>query len=139
MMRTRRAHGGCMHAQPPVARCFLVKELCCGQAAHHTHCLSYALFARHAGSRDANKATARTLMRALGKSFRRAPTPCDNHVQRESFSASSAPTCSEVTCDTMRCDPFYERMAAKNARVSGPMHLSLHSKLRSSALYGLVE
>ena len=39
----------------------------------------------------------------------------------------------------MDCDPPYERMAAKNARVSarvsGPMHLSLSSKLSSSALY----
>jgi hypothetical protein len=50
--------------------------------------------ARHAGSHDAHKATGRTLMRTLGKSLRRAPTPCDNHVQRESFRASSAPTCS---------------------------------------------
>jgi hypothetical protein len=28
-------------------------------------------------------------------------------------------------------------MAAKNARVSGSMHLPLHSKLRGSVLYGL--
>jgi hypothetical protein len=36
------------------------------------------------------KATAHTLIRTLGKNLRRAPTPCDN--ERESFSASSAPT-----------------------------------------------
>jgi hypothetical protein len=98
----------------------------CGRAAHRTLDLRYVLFARHAGSRGAHKATARTLLRALGKSLRRAPTSCDNHIQRESASASSAPTCS-VTRGAMHFNPPYERMAAKNARVSGPMHLSLHS------------
>jgi hypothetical protein len=39
----------------------------------------------------------------------------------------------------MDCDPPYERMTANSARVSGPMHLSCSAKLRSSALYGLVE
>ena len=58
--------------------------------------------ARHAGSHDAHKATARTLMRALGKSLRRAPTSCDNHIQRESFRASSAPTCSALSEDESR-------------------------------------
>jgi hypothetical protein len=61
--------------------------------------------------------TARTPMRALGKSLRRAPTPCDNHLQRESFSASSAPKCSTTTRNTMDCDPCNERMAANSTRV----------------------
>jgi hypothetical protein len=39
----------------------------------------------------------------------------------------------------MHRGPSYERMAAKSARVSGPVHLPLNSKLRRSALYGLVE
>jgi hypothetical protein len=51
------------------------KKRLCGRAAHRTLGLHYALFARHAGSHDAHKATARRLMRALGKSLRRAPTP----------------------------------------------------------------
>jgi hypothetical protein len=85
------------------------------------------------------KATARTLMRALGKSLRRAPTPCDNNIQRQSSSASSAPTCSEIALDTMDFDPSYERMAANSARVSGPMHLPCTAKLRSSILYRQVK
>jgi hypothetical protein len=97
--------------------------------------LRYALFARHAGSNDAHKVTARTLMRKLGKIPRRAPTPCDNHIQPESFSASSAPACSELSLDAMDCDPPYERMAANSERVSDPMHLPFTAKLRSSALY----
>jgi hypothetical protein len=35
--------------------------------------------------------------------------------------------------------PVLRRMAVKNARVSGPKLLTLHSKLRDSVLYGLVE
>jgi hypothetical protein len=58
--------------------------------------------ARHAGSHDAHKATARTLMCTLGKSLRHAPTPCDNHIQRESFRASSAPSCSVLCRDAFR-------------------------------------
>jgi hypothetical protein len=116
-------------------------------------CASHAwlTLCRHAGSRDAHKAIARTLMRTLGKSLRRALTSCDNHKKItynakasvlaarkhiRSFSASSAPACSAIARDTMHCDPSYERMAAKNARVSGSMHLPLYSKLRNSALYG---
>jgi hypothetical protein len=68
-----------------------------GRAAHRMLGL-----ARHAGSHDAHKATARTLMRALGKSLRRAPTPCANHIQRESFRASSALTCSVLCHDALR-------------------------------------
>jgi hypothetical protein len=78
------------------------------------------------------KATARTLMRELWKSLRRAPKPCDNHIHRENFCASSAPKCSAISRDTMDCDPSYERMAAKSARVSGPMHLPCTSKLSST-------
>jgi hypothetical protein len=85
------------------------------------------------------KATARTPMRPLGKSLWGAPKPRDNRIQRESFSASSALTCSAITRDTMDCDPPNERMAANSARVSGPMHLSCTAKLRSSALYGQVK
>jgi hypothetical protein len=115
------------------------KKRWCGRAAHRTLGLQYALFALHAGSHDAHKATARTLMRALGESLRCAPTPCDNHIQRESFSASSAPACSAITLDTKDCDPPYERMAAKNTRVSGPIHLPCTAKLRSSVMYGQVK
>jgi len=78
-------------------------------------------------------------MRTLGKSFRRAPTPCDNHIQRESISASSAPKCSAITLDTIDCDPPDERMAAKSARISDPLHLPCTAKLRISALYGHVK
>ena len=77
-------------------------------------------------------------MRALGESLRCAPTPCDNHIQRESLSASSAPACSAITRDTKDCDMTCEKMAAKKARVSGPMHLPCTEKLRISALYGQV-
>jgi hypothetical protein len=108
-------------------------------AVERTLGLRYALFARHAGSHDAHQATKRTLMRTLGKSLRRAPTPCDNHIQGESFSASSAPTFSAISRDTMDCDPSYERMAAYSARVSGPMYLPCTAKLRSSALYRQVK
>jgi hypothetical protein len=69
--------------------------------------------------------TARTPMRALGKSLRRAPTPCDNHLQRESFSASSAPKCSTTTRNTMDCDPCNERMAANSTRASGPNRMQM--------------
>jgi len=107
-----------------------------GRAAHGVLGL-----ARHAGSNDAHKATARTLMRALGKSLRRAPKPCDNHIQRESFRASSAPTCSVLCHDALRPVDTKEwqqktrRMAANSARVSGPMHLPCTVKRRSSVLY----
>jgi hypothetical protein len=80
-----------------------------------------------------------TLMRTLGETLRRAPTPCDNYIQRENFSASSAPACSSITRDTMDCDPPYESMAANSARVSGPMQLSCTAKLRSRILYGQVK
>jgi hypothetical protein len=118
------------------------KKPSCGRAAHHTLGLRYALFARHAGSHDTHEATARTLMRALRRSLRRAPTPCDNHIhiQRESFRARSASTCSvETRCvatrDTKECKQKTRRMAANSALVSGPMHLPCTVKLRSSALY----
>ena len=60
-----------------------------------------------AGSHDAHKATARTLMRtlgkslrrALGKSLRRAPTPCDKNNAKASELASSAPTCLKMNLD----------------------------------------
>jgi hypothetical protein len=52
------------------------KKRRCGRAAHRTLGLRYALFARHAGSHDAHKATARTLMRTLvGKVFGACPHP----------------------------------------------------------------
>jgi hypothetical protein len=111
-----------------------------GRAAHRMLGL-----ARHAGSNDAHKATARTLMRTLGKSLRRAPTPCDNHIQRESFRASSAPTCSVLCHDALRPVDTKEwqqktrRMAANSARVSGPMHQPCTVKLCSSALYRQVK
>ena len=85
------------------------------------------------------QATARTLMRTLGKSLRRAPTPCDNHIQRESISASSAQKYSAIALDTIDCDPLGERMAAKSARISDPMHLPCTAKLRISVLYGHVK
>jgi hypothetical protein len=50
------------------------------------------------GLRDAHKATARTLIHKLWKSLRRALKSCDNHIQREGFSASSAPTYSKIHC-----------------------------------------
>ena len=74
----------------------------------------------------------------LGKVFG-APKPCDNHIQRESFSASSAPTYSVITLVMMDCGPSYERMAANSTRVSGQVHLSYTAKLRSSVLYGQVK
>jgi hypothetical protein len=110
-----------------------------GWASHRTLGLRYAPFARHAGSHHAQMASVRTLMNTLGKSLQRAPIPCDNHIQRENFSASSTPACSTITLDTMDCDPPYERMAAKSARVSGPVHFSYTAKLRSSALYSQVK
>jgi hypothetical protein len=122
------------------------KKHFCGRAAHRTLGLRYALFARRAGSHDAHKATARTLMRKLGKSLRRAPTPCDNHIhiQRESSRASNALTCSvETRCvatrDIKEWQQKTRRMAANSARVSSPMHLLCTVKLRSSALYRQVK
>jgi hypothetical protein len=101
--------------------------------------------ARNAGSHDAHKAIARTLMRTLGKILRRAFKPCDNHIQRESFRAGSAPTCS-VRChdalrpvDTKEWQQKTRRIAANSARVSDPMHLTCTVKLRSSVLYGQVK
>jgi len=101
--------------------------------------------ARHAGSHDAHKATAYTLMRALGKSLWRAPTPYDSHIQRESFRARSVPTCSVLCHDELRPVDTKEwqqktrRMAANSAPASEPIHQSLHSKLLSSANFGLVK
>jgi hypothetical protein len=115
------------------------KNRFCGRAAHRMLGLRYALFARNARSYDAQKATACTLMRTLGKSLRRAPTPCDNHIQRECFRASSAPTSSVLSLDMMRYGPWHKRMAANSARVSGPMHLPCTVKLRSSVLYRQVK
>jgi hypothetical protein len=119
----------------PRLRC----KKCRCEAAHRTLGLRYALFARHAESHDAQKTTARTLMRTLGKSLRHAPKPCDNHIQRDSISASSRLICSAITRDKMHCDPSFKRMAANSASVSGSMHLSCTAKLRSSALYGQVK
>jgi hypothetical protein len=84
------------------------------------------------GSRDAHKATARTLMRTLGKSLRRAPTPCDNYIQRESFSASSAPTRSAITLTRYIATGHTKEWQQKNARVSCPIHLPLYSQPRGS-------
>ena len=76
---------------------FVVKKTIRSRASHRMLGL-----ARLAGSHDAHKATASTLMRTLGKSLRRAPTPCDNHMQRASFRASSAPTFSVLCHDALR-------------------------------------
>ena len=92
--------------RPPVARGVVVKDVDAAglRIVRFAYAMHYSLgtrahvictrelFARLVGLRDAHKATARTLLRALEKSLRRAPTPCDNRIQRESFRASSAPT-----------------------------------------------
>jgi hypothetical protein len=79
--------------RPPRLKNFLdLKKLTFwGRAAHRMLSLRHELFAWHARSHDPQNATARTLMRTLGKILRRASTPCDNHIQRENFRASSAP------------------------------------------------
>ena len=71
--------------------------------------------ARHAGSHDAHKATARTLMRKLGKSLRRAleksalekslrraPTPCDKNNTKASELAARQRV---LFCEKMNLDP----------------------------------
>ena len=71
--------------------------------------------ARLAGSHDAHKATARTLMRtlgkslrrALGKSLRRAPTPCDKNNAKASELAARQRVlfCEKMNLDPMNIDP----------------------------------
>jgi hypothetical protein len=71
----------------------------------------------------------------LGKVFGAHPHPATiTHNPKASVLASSAPTCSSITRDTMDCDPYYERMAAKSVRVSSLMYLTCTERLRSSAL-----
>jgi hypothetical protein len=85
--------------------------------------LRYALFARHARSHDAQKATARALMRALGKSLRRcAHTPAT--ITCNAKPSVLAARQRALFCDMMNLDPCHQRMAANSARASGPMHLA---------------
>jgi hypothetical protein len=90
------------------------------------------------GTQQAHMMRTRRLHARLCARLGKVP-PCDNHIQRENFNASSAQTCSAINRSPMDCDPPYERMAATSACVSGPMHLSCTAKLRSSALYGRVK
>jgi hypothetical protein len=92
--------------------------------------LRYVLFARHAGSRNLHK-----------------PTICSEGKQRAND--SNAPTIAlalavrKKTIDTDACHDiiavFYSLGAPYNAPASGPIHLSLHSKLFSSVNCCLVK
>jgi len=65
-------------------------------------------------------------------------TPCDNHIQRDNFNSSNAPTIySDARHETIAV--LCHHSAPNDARVSRSMHLPLHSNLRGSVFYGLVE
>jgi hypothetical protein len=63
--------------------------------------------ARLASSQDAHKATARTLIRTLGKSLRRAPKPCDKNNAKASELAARQRVlfCEKMNLDPMNIDP----------------------------------